>query len=130
MKDDLKELKAKLAWVLMEHIGEEKAIGMGELYEKVYGKPWRNRINNTRPLRHLITDLRREGKRVCSNGSGYYLAAVESELEDYLARRRKRALTELGLEAAMRRKSLPELLGQLSLDLGGREDDDEAKGAA
>jgi hypothetical protein len=128
MKDDLKELKVRLAWALMEHVGKEHAIGMGELYEKVYGKPWQNRINDTRALRHLITDLRKEGKRVCSAGSGYYLAAVDSELEEYLARRRRRALTELGMEAAMRKKSLPELLGQLSLDLESREQ--AAEGAA
>jgi len=120
------EARARLMGVLSEHIGATRAIGMGELHESVYGKSWRNRINDTRRLRTLVTKMRREGVAICSVstqvGGGYYLASAGSELVTYLRRSEDRALQILARVAKIKKISLPDLLGQKKLEM---EKDDE-----
>lgn len=69
-----------------------------------------------RHLRGVVEQLRLEGYPVCAHPShGYYLAGSDADLEltcDYL---RSRAMKSLRQIAAMRRVSLPDLLGQLRL---------------
>jgi hypothetical protein len=117
-------IKGKISATLALHIGEPNAVGMGELYEAVFGAPWENRINDTRRLRTYITRLRREGIPVCSvtssDGGGYYLPAGSSELVDYLRRSKVRALKILLRVAKIQRVSLPELLGQMRLEMEGK----------
>jgi len=117
------ELKNRLLATLARHIGKNKAIGMAALYEEVWGRPWRDKINDTRELRKLITELRNEGVPICSvttkEGGGYYLASAGSELEAYCSKLRTSALKKLALEAKLRNMTLPELLGQLTLSLTG-----------
>jgi len=117
------ELKNRLLATLARHIGRSRAIGMVALYEEVFGEKWRDKINDTRKLRELITELRREGVPICSvttkEGGGYYLASAGSELETYCSKLRTSALKKLALEAKLRNITLPELLGQLTLSLTG-----------
>ena len=118
---DIETYKAKLMIVLSHHIGEHNIIGAGELYEQVFDKEWNNKINDTRPLRTIVTALRNEGvpigSRPSSNGGGYWLIGVGSEFADYRDRQKRRALKILARVAKMERKSLPELLGQMKLNL-------------
>ena len=106
---------------LTSHIGEANAIGMAELHETVFDRPWHNRINDTRDLRHLITDLRAEGVPICSttsqDGGGYYLAAAGSELVDYIRRAERRALSILKRNARIKKITLPNYLGQIKLGM-------------
>ena len=119
-QEDHEALKGRLLAILTRHVGHEKAVDMGALFEQVFGREWHNKINDTRELRTLITEARDEGVPICSvsrqQGGGYYLAAVDSELQDYLKRLRGRALRALQREARLRRQSLPELLGQMQLE--------------
>mgnify|MGYP001567964619 FL=1 len=112
---------------LASHIGEPHAIGMGELYELVYGESWRNRINDTRPLRKIITDLRKEGVPINSvasaKGGGYYYAAAGSELAGYLRRNKVRALKILKINAQIMKISMPDYLGQMKFDMEGSENE-------
>jgi hypothetical protein len=113
------ELEVMLSRVLAElsgRIGRQKAIGMGELYSRVFGRSWSNRINDTRPVRDLVEILRFRGHRICSDQTGYWLASTDSELLDYCAADTKKALKILKKVGNMRRVSLPDLLGQLRLD--------------
>lgn len=125
-KSDVQQLqdagyRIRLHSELTSHIGQANAIGMAELYEAVYGETWANRINDTRKLRKLITDMRREGVAICSvsdrSGGGYFLAAAGSELKDYLRRSKVRALKILGRVSKIQKISLPELLGQMKLEM-------------
>jgi hypothetical protein len=113
--------KVEILTVLSRHIGKERAIGMAELHEEAFGEPWENRINDTRKLRKIVTLLRKDGVAICSDssnqGGGYYLASAGSELEHYLGNLRRRALTVLFMESKIRRIGLPELLGQMQMNL-------------
>jgi len=115
--------RARLLTELSRHVGEINAIGMAELFETVFGESWRNRINDTRKLRSLVTLLRREGVPICSvssrSGGGYYLAAAGSELRGYTERDKRRALGILYRVSLIEKISLPELLGQMRLRMEG-----------
>ncbi len=118
------ELKNTLLLEMLKHVGKSNAIGMGELYQRVFGKPWNHRINDTRELRSIISELREGGTPICSSagkfGGGYWVAAAGSELDGYCKKLRARALKILTQEAKLRKITLSELTGgiQLSLPLG------------
>ncbi len=105
--------------VLERHRGRENCIGMGELWRKVFHRPYRHLINDTRPLRSLIRELRRQGHPICSTSDkynpGYYLAETAEEMEEFIARHERRGLASLSQTAKLRKLALPELLGQLQL---------------
>ncbi|NDY55810.1 hypothetical protein G3N56_03515 [Desulfovibrio sulfodismutans] len=120
--DSNETVKARLLAELTRHIGRPRAIGMAELYEKAVGRPCGNRINGTRRLRKLITELREEGVAICStaetDGGGYYLASPGgSEFERYCAGLRAAGLRKLALEAKIRRRTLPGILSEIQLEL-------------
>jgi len=117
MADD--GLKYRVLAMLARHVGKHNVIGMGELYESVFGESWSNRINDTRALRQVITELRKDGTPIVSSsstsGGGYYLASAGSELEEYCRKLRAKALRALTMEARLRNKTLGELMGQLHM---------------
>jgi len=106
--------KAVLLRELTQHVGAHRRIGMGELYQRVFGRPWSHRINDTRDLVPIVSVSDR-------HGGGYYLASAGSETEEYCARLRVQALKKLKMEARIRRIALPRLVGQIAMNLG---DDD------
>jgi hypothetical protein len=118
--------KSKALAILTRHIGEEKAIDMGELYRRVYGKEWKHKINDTRKLRTLITKLRYEGCLIGSTrsqcGGGYYIARSASELNEFFERRTHEALKILSLISSMKHMGLDEMLGQMALNLRARKE--------
>lgn len=121
MTEDKKELREILLKEMTLHVGRARAIGMGELYERVFGRPYRSKINGTRGLRKLITDLREEGIPILSvpdsDEGGYFLASAGSELNDYCNALRSQGLRRLSLEAKLRKTTLPKLLDQVQLNL-------------
>ena len=121
--EEITKNRGSILAALTSHIGEPNAIGMGELFELVYGESWRNRINDTRALRTTITKLREDGVPICSvatsSGGGYYLAAAGSELAAYLRRTERRALKMLHRNARIKKISLPDYLGQMKLNMEG-----------
>ena len=124
MKKELEDqYKKDLLMEITRHVGRFQAVSMARLYEQVFGQPWKSKITDTRNVRRIITALRKDGVPICSrpskNGGGYYLASASSDLEDYCMRLRRAALRKLGMEAKIRRTSLPELLGQLTMSLEG-----------
>jgi len=112
---------------LARHIGQERAIGMDVLYEYVFGKTVRHKINDTRQLRTLITSLRREGVPIASvsdrSGGGYYLPAAGSEQVDQVRRYKSRGLRALALAASLSGTTLDEYLGQIRMNLRGETGD-------
>lgn len=114
---ELEAARQRLYALMIRHIGPEQKVGMGELYQEVFGRPWAHRINDTRALRKLITDMRRDGMPVLSDGGGYWLGASSSEINAYCERAKKRALAMLARISRMKKVSLPEYLGQMQLEL-------------
>jgi hypothetical protein len=117
---DLEAAKTRLLMTMMGHIGKSNAIGMGDLFEKVFQESWNHRINDTRHLRKLITEIRRQGIAICSatdrSGGGYWLSSAGSELEHHCRKMRARALKILSAEACLRKMTLAEMFGQMSLE--------------
>jgi hypothetical protein len=118
---ELEAARNRLLMTMMDHIGKTKAIGMGELFEQVFQESWNHRINDTRHLRKLITEIRQKGVPICSStdrsGGGYWLSSVGSELETHCRKMRIRALSILKAEACMRKMTLAELFGQMQLEI-------------
>ena len=113
--------KTRILMIMSGHVGQGKRIGMGELYERVFEETYDHRINDTRRLRRLITELRRDGVAICSvaskNGGGYWLASAGSELETYCKNLRIRAIKILGMESRIRKITMSEMMGQMALEL-------------
>ena len=116
-KEQLEAARTRLYALMMQHIGPDRKIGMGELYETTFGRSYNNRINDTRLLRRFVTEMRAEGMPVLSDGAGYWLSASASELNGYCDRSKKRALAMLARVSRMKKVSLPEYLGQMQLEL-------------
>ncbi len=121
LTEEKSQALSRLRDIMLRHIGPNKRIGMGELYQEVFGRPWNNRINDTRELRHLITLMRNEGHVVVSmssrTGGGYYMSTCDSEIETYCNKEKKRALKILTRISRMENTSLPEYLGQMKNEL-------------
>jgi hypothetical protein len=121
MQNNNDSLKMRIMTELAGHIGALHAIGMAELHQIVTGETWANRINDTRRLRTLISELRFDGVPICSapkrNGGGYYLASASSEMTGFLRNRESLALKILAMNAKIRKLSLPEYLGQMKLNM-------------
>jgi hypothetical protein len=123
--EEFEYLKLKIMAVLGEHIGEQNAISMPGLVEKVFGKPCGDPYNDPDPrrLRKLIDALQKEGKKICSRvrteGGGYWLAAAASQYQDNINRLKKAGLKKLAKAARMENIGLPKLLNQLALEAGG-----------
>jgi len=109
--------RLRLYGLMVRHVGPGNKIGMGELFEEVFCRKYYHRINDTRNLRKLITEMRNDGMPICSDGRGYWNAASSSELNDYFERNKKRAITILAQVSRMKKVSLPDLMGQMRLEL-------------
>jgi hypothetical protein len=103
--------------VLRDHIGKAKGITARALVEKLLdGAPRSEFAGAERHLRDLVVVLRNEGHHVCAHPStGYYLAETPEELDETCAFLQHRALCSLSQVSAMKRVSIPDLVGQLKL---------------
>lgn len=117
--------KIKVMAALGDHVGEQNAIGMPSLVEKVFGQPCADPYNDpdARRLRNLIDALQKEGKKICSRvrkeGGGYWIAAAASQYQENINRLKKAGLKKLAKAARMENIGLPKLLNQLALEAGG-----------
>lgn len=116
---DTPERRIQILSILTHHIGKANAIGMGELYYKVFEEAYENRINGTRRLRTILKHMKNAGTAICShsssNGGGYYLAAAESELVDYHRKVFLNAVGRLARLGHQRKMSRQELCAQTVL---------------
>jgi hypothetical protein len=115
------QIENRVLKILNRHIGKEKAIGMGELFERVYGKPWWHRINDTTPIRRVIKKLRNEGALIASTkatvGGGYYQARSVHEMQAWFDEVTYEIVNKSIMISRMKQIGLLEFLGQLQLNL-------------
>jgi hypothetical protein len=109
--------EADVVFVLAKHIGAKQGISAEQLVMEITESATPN-PGGERKLREIIAELRRQGVRICGHPStGYYLASTPEELNHTCSFLRRRALSSLHQEARLRGIALPELLGQLNLQL-------------
>jgi hypothetical protein len=129
--EERRELKSRLKTALMRHVGPSRKIGMGELFEEVFEEGYEHRINDTKLLRVLVDDLQREGIEVCSSRSrtngGYWLAATATELNGYCDVLLQEITRKASKVAALKRISLPVLLGQMAMNLTSKNEEGNEK---
>ena len=114
----LSEEEGRALQVLIQHIGQMNAVDMGDLYRKVFNAEFKNKINDTRKIRQIITALRYEGMPIADCSTGYYMA-YGSEFLAWKDRRKHKALKILKMIAPMESLTVKELLGQMALNLEG-----------
>lgn len=114
---------------MQEHQGPDNCIKMDDLFCHVTGEhiiPYR-RYDQTRIVRSLVKDLRREGCAIgnkAGKNGGYFLATTEEELEKTIKTLHSRALASLGQEAALKRVKVEHLLEQYRLEFNNQEKND------
>lgn len=103
----------RVLWALSMHVGADNGVHVGDLVREICGE---TNARLEREFRHMVEDLRELGHHICAHPStGYFVAATPEELEATCKFLRDRAMASLKKEAAMRKVSLPELIGQLRL---------------
>jgi transcription initiation factor IIE alpha subunit len=114
--EDREIAKNRLKSIMMKHVGPSKKISMAELHQAVYERPVSNISNDTRTIRKLVAALREEGIFICSDERcsepGYWLAATDSERDDFCGKLRRAALKKLAQEAALKGVSLSAVLNE------------------
>ncbi len=115
---ELNNLEIQILKVLENHEGKPNRIARFAMLDQINAEcplfP-----TDEREMRRVIKHLREQhGERIGSCGRGYYKAVTADEVKAISGYHRKRALSELYSAAKIERSSLPELLGQLSLEIG------------
>lgn len=122
MPEDREELKQKVREVLERHRGPDDCVNMFELFHAVTGQPVipGRKINQTRLIRSLVEQLRREGCPIAlRSGSegGYFWARTEEELKSTIAWFHERAMSSLKQEATLKRMNPGEVIKQYEMEL-------------
>jgi predicted DNA-binding transcriptional regulator YafY len=98
--------------LLDHHQGRAKAIKVPRLADDLGIRD--------RELQHIVRSLRMHGARIASTSSrpaGYYIPETVEEAEEYKREQYSKALSTLQSTAAVLRVNLPELLGQLRIEV-------------
>jgi len=101
---------------MTRHRGKARGITVHQLASEITGQPGSQAVE--RQIRHLVVELRKKGIPICACPShGYYLAETKEELQETLKHLRDRALTSLQQVRGLRRGAMPDLAGQLGIDV-------------
>lgn len=122
MSDDREELKAKARMILKDHQGPDDCINMFELYHAITGLPVipGRKINQTRIIRSLVEQLRREGCPIglkSGHEGGYFWARNAKELGPTIAWFHDRAMSSLKQEANLKKLEPGEVAKQYAIEL-------------
>jgi predicted DNA-binding transcriptional regulator YafY len=102
------------SFLLDHHIGRRRAVRVPSLASALGFRE--------RELQHLVRSLRMQGARIASTAArpaGYYIPETVEEAEEYKREQYSKALATLESTAAVLRVNLPDLLGQLRLQVEG-----------
>lgn len=110
--------KSDVLYALSKHIGAESGIKVDQLLlEITKGQTWNSR-SGERHIRDLIVELRLEGHQICARPeTGYFIARNTNELKETCNLLNARAMTTLRQTAAMLKQSIPDMIGQMRLDV-------------
>jgi biotin operon repressor len=110
---DLDPHEARVLSVLRSHRGRARAIRVDDLGRLIgtSGREVQEIVHRLR-IEHGVAIASAAGKP-----AGYYLVETTAELEQCYHEHRSKALSTLAAMAALRRVALPELLGQLAIEV-------------
>ncbi len=108
---ELTDLEKDLIELLGARRGEGNAISREKLCEALYPVPERT-IREV--IKHLVT---KHGIPIASGPNGYYTPITADEIRRCCDYYHRYAMASLEVEAKLRQVSLPELLGQIRMDL-------------
>lgn len=107
----LAPLEVMVMGALLSHSGRQAAITVGDISIVT--------MLSDRTVRAILKHLtEKRGIGIVTGCTGCYLVETAAELEEYLDNLKKRALSTLRRMAVLARKHLPELLGQLRIEVG------------
>lgn len=99
---------------LRNHIGRRHGVTATALCREVLG--CHPTSGDERFLRTLVVELRLAGHHVCAHPrDGYFLADTAAEMEETCEFLRSRSMSGLQQISAMKRVSIPDLVGQMRL---------------
>lgn len=99
--------------VLYRRLGRDNGITVRELVSEIVGQ---SNPSLERKVRNVVPALIRQGIPVCSHPSwGYWIASSTAEIEESARFHHARAMHELVTERNLRKRSLPQVAGQLAL---------------
>jgi hypothetical protein len=114
--ENLNPLETTVLRLLEDHRGKDGAVSRLDLVKRVNAIYPFSPIGERR-VRQTIKHLREQhGAWIGSRGRGYFMAQTNDEVQSIYGYYRGRALSELVSAAKILKKSLPELLGQLSFE--------------
>jgi hypothetical protein len=116
---ELTNLEATIMGILEGHKGQENSVPKKNLVDRV-NQHWPLYPLNERTIRQTIKHLVEfHGHWIGSSPKGYFMVQTDQELMGVCKYYRGYGLSALHIEAKLRKISLPALLGQLSLEIGG-----------
>lgn len=122
---DRADLLARVQALLQQCRGPQAAIRMVELFALATGDvvvPGK-RYDQTRIVRSLVDQLRRQGCPIAHGSNGYFWADDPADLEPTIRWFHLRALASLRQERALRRVPFEQVLEQHQLDFDSQPDD-------
>ena len=122
---DRADLLVRVEALLQQCRGPQAAIRMVDLFALATGDvviPGK-RYDQTRIVRSLVDQLRRQGRPIAHGNSGYFWADDPADLEPTIRWFHLRALASLRQERALRRVPFSQVLEQHALDFDAQPDD-------
>lgn len=117
--ENLNSLEAIILGILKGHKGQENSVPKRDLVDRV-NQHWPLFPVNERTIRQTIKHLvEAHGQWIGSFPKGYFMVQSDQELMAVCKYYRAYGLSALHIEAKLRKISLPTLLGQLTLEIGG-----------
>lgn len=102
--------------VLRQFVGRDNAVTAVRLWFLLTDERVSDGVA-ARRMRKAVVDLREAGVAICSGKEGYYLAATAEELESTCHLLFTRGITALRQVAALKKRALPDLAGQLDMEV-------------
>jgi len=111
--------KSDLLFALSKHVGAGSGVKVEQLLLEITKEYCQVKDSSgERRIRDLIVDLRLEGHQICASPeTGYFIAENSNELKQTCEMLNARAMTTLRQTAAMLKQSIPDMVGQMRLDV-------------
>jgi hypothetical protein len=111
-------MRLEIQSILRSRIGKDAAITRPDLLATLRARGYPTDDRRVREALEFIRTNTESGAWICSDnsGTGYWHAASEDELREYLTSERNRGLSILSKTSAQAKRALPALAGQFEIE--------------